>query len=89
MESVRDRKKTLRKSVAQILKALPEEYRVSASANIQDQVLASEEYRRAERIFLYIAMPTEPEMVFAASSAVVPVMPISFWMTWIASTMSA
>lgn len=61
MESVRDRKKTLRRIVAQILKALPEEYRVSASANIQDQVLASEEYRRAERIFLYIAMPTEPD----------------------------
>ena len=61
MESIHERKKLLRKSVSSVLKALPEEYRTLASDNIQEQVLASEEYRRAERVFLYIAMPTEPK----------------------------
>ena len=36
-----------------------------------------------------LAELTDPSMVVAASSAVVPVMPISSWTRWIASTMSA
>ena len=61
MESVHDRKKALRKSVSAVLKALPADYRAAASDSIRAQVLASEEYRAAKRIFLYIAMPTEPD----------------------------
>lgn len=61
MESIRERKKALRKSVTTRLKLLPGSYRSAASESIAQQVLASEEYRRAKRIFLYIGMPTEPD----------------------------
>ena len=61
MENLQDRKKALRKRISAVLKSLPEEYRAAASENIQAQVLATEEYRAAKRIFLYIAMPTEPD----------------------------
>ena len=61
MESIHDRKKALRKSVSAILKSMPGTYRAAASESIAKQVLTSEEYRAAKRIFLYIGMPTEPD----------------------------
>lgn len=61
MEDIRERKKTLRKSVTTRVKLLPGAYRAAASRSIAEQVLASGEYRAAKRIFLYIGMPTEPD----------------------------
>ena len=61
MESIHDRKKALRKSVSAILKSMPGTYRAAASESIAKQVLTSEEYRAAKRIFLYIGMSTEPD----------------------------
>ncbi len=60
-ETVRERKKQLRKEVSALLKALPEAYRRAASAEITQAVLASPEYRSAKSVFLYIAMATEPD----------------------------
>ena len=56
-----EQKKQLRKTVSARLKALPDAYRVSASDAIQDRVLETPEYRQAQRIFLYLHMPTEPD----------------------------
>ncbi len=56
-----EQKKQLRKAVTARLKALPDAYRVSASDTIQDRVLETPEYRQAQRIFLYLHMPTEPD----------------------------
>ena len=61
MESIFERKKALRKSVTTRVKLLPGAYRAAASRSIAKQVLTSEEYRAAKRIFLYIGMPTEPD----------------------------
>lgn len=61
MESIFERKKALRKSVTTRVKLLPGAYRAAASRSIAEQVLTSEEYRAAKRIFLYIGMPTEPD----------------------------
>ena len=59
--SVRERKKQVRKEVSALLRTLPEAYKAAASAGIGEKVLASKEYREAETVFLYIAMPTEPD----------------------------
>ncbi len=56
-----DKKKQLRKAVTARLKALPETYRVKASARIAEQVFALPEYCAANRIFLFVSMPTEPD----------------------------
>ena len=61
MESIHERKKVLRKAVTARVKLLPGAYRAAASESIAAQVLASDEYRAAQRIFLYIGMPTEPD----------------------------
>ena len=61
MDSIRERKKALRKSVTARVKLLPGSYRAAASESIKEQVLASDEYRTAQRVFLYIGMPTEPD----------------------------
>ena len=62
MEStVHETKKQLRKRISALLKALPEDYRAAAGDSIQDRVLASQTYRDAGRIFLYLHMPTEPD----------------------------
>ena len=61
MESIHEQKKALRKSVTMQVKLLPGSYRAAASRSIAEQVLSSEEYRSAKRIFLYIGMPTEPD----------------------------
>lgn len=61
MESTHEQKKALRKSVATRVKLLPGAYRAAASRSISEQVLASDEYRAAQRVFLYIGMPTEPD----------------------------
>lgn len=61
MEDMRKRKKALRRSVTARVKLLPRAYRAAASEQIADQVLSSDEYRAAQRIFLYIGMPTEPD----------------------------
>lgn len=61
MESIHERKKVLRKAVMARVKLLPGAYRAAASESIAAQVLASDEYRAAQRIFLYIGMPTEPD----------------------------
>lgn len=61
MESIHEKKKALRKSVTTRVKLLPGAYRAAASCSIAKQVLTSEEYRAAKRIFLYIGMPTEPD----------------------------
>lgn len=58
---VQEQKKQLRKRISALLKALPEAYRASASDRIQEKVLASQAYRDASRVFLYLSMPTEPE----------------------------
>ena len=58
---LRDNKKQLRKAVTAKLKAMPEAARAAASTRISEQVLNSPEYRRAERIFLFVSMPTEPD----------------------------
>jgi 5-formyltetrahydrofolate cyclo-ligase len=60
-ETVHARKKQLRREVSALLKALPEAYRKAASTEIARQVLATPEYRNAKSVFLYIAMPTEPD----------------------------
>lgn len=59
--TVRERKKQMRKEVSAALKALPEAYKTAASREICEAVLASHEYREARRVFLYIAMQTEPD----------------------------
>ena len=56
-----ERKKQLRKEISALLKTLPADYRAAASGQIQDRVLASQAYRDAQRIFLYLSMPTEPD----------------------------
>lgn len=61
MQTLTEQKKALRKRINAVLKALPKEYRAEASERIQEQVLCSEAYRNAESIFLYLAMPTEPD----------------------------
>ena len=61
MESIRERKKALRKSVTTLLKLLPGSYCAAASERIAKEVLVSDEYQKAKRIFLYIGMPTEPD----------------------------
>ena len=61
MESIFEKKKALRKSVTTRVKLLPGAYRAAASCSIAEQVLTSEEYRAAKRIFLYIGMLTEPD----------------------------
>ncbi|MBR0507606.1 MAG: 5-formyltetrahydrofolate cyclo-ligase [Clostridia bacterium] len=58
---VRERKKALRKTIRARVNALPESYRAAAGDAIQRQVLASAEYRTAETVFVYIAVPTEPD----------------------------
>ena len=60
-EDVRSLKKQIRKSIAARIRALPEPERAAASDSICGQVLASGAYLSARRIFLYIAMPTEPD----------------------------
>jgi 5-formyltetrahydrofolate cyclo-ligase len=54
-------KKQIRKAITAKLRAMPAAYRSAASESITAQVLASEEYRNAARIFAFIAMPTEPD----------------------------
>lgn len=54
-------KKQIRKAITAKLRAMPAAYRYAASESITAQVLASEEYRNAARIFAFIAMPTEPD----------------------------
>ena len=56
-----EQKKQLRKAVSAQLKTLPLAYRTAASETIQDRVLETPEYRQAQRIFLYLHMPTEPD----------------------------
>ena len=60
-DSVREEKKRIRKAVSERLRSLPEAYRTAAGREICEQVLDSAEYRRARRVFPYIAMPTEPD----------------------------
>ena len=59
--SVHEAKKQLRKAVSAKLKTLSEEYRTLASEQLRARVLSPAEYREAQRIFLYINMPTEPQ----------------------------
>ena len=70
MEDIRERKKALRRSVTTRVKLLPGAYRAAASGQIAEQVLASDEYRAAQRIFLYIGMPTEPDTVAIIRQAI-------------------
>lgn len=56
-----EQKKRLRKAITARLKALPETYRVKASARIAEQVFALPEYCAANRIFLFVGMRTEPD----------------------------
>lgn len=70
MESIRERKKALRKSVTTRVKLLPGAYRAAASEQIVKQVLASDEYRTARRVFLYIGMPTEPDTAAIIEQAI-------------------
>ncbi len=58
---LREQKKRLRKAIAARLKTLPSAYRTAASESICREVLAAPEYARAERIFLFVSMPTEPD----------------------------
>lgn len=59
--SLHERKKQLRKAVSAILRALPDAYKTAASESIANLVLALPEYRNALSVFLYVAMPTEPD----------------------------
>lgn len=61
MNEISLQKKQLRREIAAKLRALPAEVRAVQSARIQSAVLVSPEYQNAESIFLYIAMPTEPD----------------------------
>ena len=61
MNDISLQKKQLRREIAAKLRALPAEVRAEQSTRIQSAVLASPEYQNADRIFLYIAMPTEPD----------------------------
>ena len=56
-----ERKKQLRKSVTAQVKALSLPYRSAAGERIQSKLLSLPEYKQAERIFVYVNMPTEPE----------------------------
>jgi len=56
-----EQKKRLRKTVAARVKALPDAYRAVASKSICEQVFALPEYRAANRLFLFVGMPTEPD----------------------------
>ena len=60
-DGVRMQKKRLRKEITAKVRAMPDEMRAAASADIQTQVLALPEYCGAGSVFLYIAMPTEPD----------------------------
>ena len=60
-ENIYYNKKKLRKEIAARVRALPLSARERASAEIARQVLQLPEYRDAASIFLYIAMPTEPD----------------------------
>ena len=71
MENIRERKKALRKSIAARVKQLPDSYRAAASESIKEQVLASDEYRTARRVFLYIGMPTEPDTAAIIEQALI------------------
>ena len=54
-------KAQIRRRIAAQLKTMPESERAAASESICGQVLASDAYLRAQRIFLFISMPTEPD----------------------------
>ncbi len=58
---MREAKKQLRKEIRARVNALSGAQRRAAGDSIQDQVLLSEEYRGADSVFLYIAMPMEPD----------------------------
>ena len=61
MEELMLQKKQLRKEIAARVKATTAAYRAQASEAIQDAVLSSEAYRAAQRVLLYLHMPTEPD----------------------------
>ena len=55
------RKKELRKILKERATEMSQEYIDSASADIVEHVVESEEYRNAQRIFMYVSMPREPQ----------------------------
>ncbi|MBR2824566.1 MAG: 5-formyltetrahydrofolate cyclo-ligase [Clostridia bacterium] len=59
-EDVREIKRTLRREAKARREGLSDAYLAAAGEAIQRRVLASELYRRAERVFLYVSMPGEP-----------------------------
>lgn len=59
-ESVQEGKKRLRSVMRARQRELPEEYIRAAGESIQDRVLASERYKAADSIFVYISMENEP-----------------------------
>lgn len=61
--SLREQKKQLRRAVTAKVKAMSAAARAEASKSISEQVFADPEYRRAERIFLFVSMPTEPDTI--------------------------
>ncbi len=60
-EEIRIQKKQLRREIAARVRALPQTVREQASEAIRRRVLALPEYAAAGSLFLYIAMPTEPD----------------------------
>lgn len=60
-EDLRAQKKQLRRATKARVEALPPEVRKAASDAIQRRVLSLPAYAAASSIFLYIAMPTEPD----------------------------
>lgn len=60
-EEIRMQKKQLRREIAARVRALPQAVREQAGRAIERSVLALPEYAAAESVFLYIAMPTEPD----------------------------
>ena len=59
-EGIREIKRRLRRETRALRNALPASYLQAAGDLIQDRVLASEAYRSASRLFIYVSMPGEP-----------------------------
>lgn len=58
---MREEKDRIRKEIRSRQKELTYDYKKEASHRIAGKVIASEEFKKAETVFIYISMPTEPD----------------------------
>ena len=58
---VSEQKKELRKKIREINRSLTEEYKKEASSKICQKVIALEEYQKAETIFCFVGVGSEPD----------------------------